>query len=171
MGQTRITYVTDLKGWELPRSEDLEDRLLNQLIARARIPYFDRDRLGDQFHGRLIAGLRELAQSMVNETIEYWLRGLANGHDGQFPELSVEFPYLEREENVDALTLAYVVDNEDGSRTELLRTTLSQVLERCREEEDSSADRKSRARAMAAELRALAGKIDGVRQTSIRRVK
>jgi hypothetical protein len=98
MPQTRVTYVKDLKGWELPRSEDLQDQLLEELIAKARIPYFDRDSLGDEFQHRLVDGLRELTQSMVNETIEYWLRGLADGHDGRFPELSVEFPYLERDE-------------------------------------------------------------------------
>jgi hypothetical protein len=74
---------------------------------------------------------------MVNETIEYWLRGLADGNDGRFPELSVEFPYLERDEEVDALTVAYVIANEDGTRTELLRTTLGQVLERALGEEES----------------------------------
>lgn len=169
MRQTRATYVKDLKEWELPRSEDLEDRLVDELIARARIPYFDRERLGDQLHGVLAGDLRELAQSVVNETIEYWLKGLADGNDGRFPEFSVEFPYLEREENVDALTVAYVVANEDGTRTELLRTTLTQVFERCFETQNSSADRRFRARVIAAELRALAATVDDAEPARFRR--
>jgi hypothetical protein len=170
MPQTRVTYINDLKGWELPRSEDLEDQLLDELIAKARIPYFDRDRLGDEFQHRLIDGLRELVQSMVNETLEYWLKGLADGWDGQFEEVAVEFPYLERDENVDPLTVTYVVANEDGTRTELLRTTLGQVLDRCFESENSTAaDRKPRARVIAAELRALAAKIDGAQPMSFPR--
>jgi len=50
--------------------------------------------------------LRELAVTTVNETIEYWLKGLIDGNNGQFPEVSFEFPYLERNDNTEALTVS-----------------------------------------------------------------
>ena len=56
----------------------------------------------------------------------------------------------------DPLALAYCVDNEDGSRTELNRVTLSAVLERILDDGGSSPADSARLRLMAGELRALA---------------
>jgi hypothetical protein len=156
----RVKYVTDLKAWQLPRLEDLEDSLIDELRAQAP-PGFDREGLGEALHDRFLMRLRELAQTAVNETIEYWLKGLVDGNDGKYPELCVEFPFIERGEEVDALTLAYAVDNEDGTRMELLRTTLTQALVRCMEGKPAPAGLQTRARIVAAELRALAERIEG----------
>jgi len=152
-------YVTDLKAWELPRLADLEDDLVDQLLAELP-PGFDRERLGEDLYERFMARLRELAQTVVNETIEYWLKGLVDGNNGRHPELCVEVPYLERGEEVDALTVAYAVDNENGTRSELLRTTLSAVLFRCMQQRGPT-NRDRRARVVAAELRSLAARIEG----------
>jgi hypothetical protein len=160
MDQHRMKYVTDLKAWELPRLQDLEDRLVEELIAEVP-PGFDRSRLGEKLYNRFLRRLRELAQTVVNETIEYWLKGLADGNDGAFPELCLEFPYLERGEEMDALTVVYSVDNEGGTRTELVRTTLSEALMRCMEQEPGPGDMRVRAGIVAAELRALAERIEG----------
>jgi hypothetical protein len=133
MEQQQGKYVRDLKGWELPRLEDLEIKLVDELTG-----------------------------TVVNETIEYWLRGLADGNDGRFPELSVEFPYLERNESTDALTVAYCVDNEDGTRTEPNRATLERVLMRVVENDPAREHMKQRVKVVASELRVLAAKLEGV---------
>lgn len=111
-------YVTALKEWELPRLNDLEDKLLDDLVAKAPARYLNRERLGEELYGWFLDRLRELVQPAVNETIEYWLKGLADGNDGDSPQLCIEFPFLQRLENVEALTVAYCVDNQDGTRTE-----------------------------------------------------
>lgn len=153
-------YVDDLKEWELPRLQDREEQLVEHVLRSARIPYFDRDRLGNELYEQLFAGLRELATTAVNETIEYWLRGLADGHNGVFPELCVELPYIERRESVDVLTLAYCVNNQDGTRTELARVTLEAVLRRALECkcDDGSCARDNAA--VVAALRDLAARLD-----------
>lgn len=161
MGRERGGYVTDLKGWELPRLQDLEDKLVEELVAEAPSG-FDRKGLGEELYDRFLHRLRELAQTVINETIEYWLKGLADGNGGAFPEFCVAFPYLERADAVDALTVVYSVDNENGTRTELVRTTLADAVMRY-VEHDSAApdDMRHRARVFAAELRALAARIEG----------
>ena len=158
-GQTK--YVTDLKGWQLPRLEDLEDELVAKLRAEAPRG-LDCEGLGAALYDQFLIRLRELVQTAVNETIEYWIKGLVDGNDGAYPELCVEFPYIERAEEVDPLTVAYAVDNEDGSRTELLRTTLTAALLRCLESEPPRKDRGHRTRALIAELRVLAERVEGV---------
>ena len=152
-------HVSDLKAWELPRLDDLESAMVEELAIEARAIYGDRVRFGDELYRKLRDRLRELAETAVNEVIEYWAKGLADGNDGRFPELCVELAYLERDENTDPLTLAYCVDNEDGTRTELNRTTLEAALMRL-------ADRPSgglpleRTQVVAAELRSLAARLE-----------
>lgn len=90
----------------------------------------------------------------------YWLKGLGDGHDGRFPELCVELPYLEHGEITDPLTLTYCVDNGDETRTELNRTTLEAVLSRYLEAVDLPARIPGRARVVAAKLRELAHKLE-----------
>ena len=160
---THRQYVTALKEWELPRLDELEDKLLEDLVAKAPARYLNRERLGDELYGWFLDRLRELVQPAVNETIEYWLRGLADGNDGDSPELCIEFPYLKRAENVEALTLAYCIDNQDGTRTEILRVTLQEALEHALDAEDtitSDASRRTKTKVVAAELRALADRIE-----------
>lgn len=94
--------VRDLKAWELPRLDDLEGAMVEELAIEARAIYGDRVRFGDDLYRKLRDRLRELVETAVNEVIEYWLKGLADGNDGRFPELNVEFPYLERDENTNA---------------------------------------------------------------------
>ena len=148
-------YVSDLKTWDLPRLEDLEERLTDEFAAKARVVFLDSERSGGQLHALFLERLREMAGAAVNEILEYWLKGLTDGCNGHFPELCVELPYLERSEGTDPLTLAYCVDNEDGSRTELNRVTLECVLERILEEGVSAAD-PARIKIVARELRTLA---------------
>ena len=124
-------YVRDLKTWDLPRLEDLEERLIEEFAAKARVVFLDGERSGGgQLRALFLNRLRELAGTAVNEILEYWLKGLTDGWNGRFPELCVELPFLERGECGDPLALAYCVDNEDGSRTELNRVTLPSVFNR-----------------------------------------
>jgi hypothetical protein len=153
-------YVRDLKAWELPRLEDLEAELVDKLAIRASDLFGDREGFEERLHTLFFDPLRAMAGVAVNEIIEYWLKGLADGNDGQFPEFCVEFPYLERNENTDSLTLAYCVDNEDGTRTELNRVTLERALMRVVEETVAPAGGASRLKVMACELRALAARLD-----------
>ena len=153
-------YVRDLKAWELPRLDDLEAKLVDELTARAPKVFGEREGVNEELYTLFFDRLREMAGAAVNEIIEYWLKGLADGNDGQFPEFCVEFPYLERNENTDSLTLAYCVDNEDGTRTELNRVTLERVLIRVTEERASNATSCSHLKVMACELRALAARLD-----------
>jgi hypothetical protein len=153
-------YVRDLKAWDLPRLEDLEAKLVDELAVRASDLFGDREGFEERLHTLFFDPLREMAGAAVNEIIEYWLKGLADGNDGQFPEFCVEFPYLERNENTDSLTLAYCVDNEDGTRTELNRVTLERVLMRVTEERAATATGRSHLKVMACELRALAARLD-----------
>jgi hypothetical protein len=124
-------YVDDLRSWDLPRLEDLEDQVTREFASRARVVFPNSaESSGGPLHELFLDRLRELARTAVNETLEYWLRGLANGFNGQFPEVCIELPFLERGESADPLTLTYCVDNEDGSRVELNRVTLGQVIGR-----------------------------------------
>ncbi|MBS0377226.1 MAG: hypothetical protein JSS29_01970 [Proteobacteria bacterium] len=121
--------MDDLRTWDLPRLEDLEYRLTEEFEPRAQVVFFDRKE-GTLIRREFLQRLRELAGVAVNETLEYWLRGLTDGLNGRYPDLNVELPYLELGEEVDPLTLAYCVDNADGSRTELLRVSLKAIVER-----------------------------------------
>lgn len=162
-GVTHRQYVTALKDWQLPRLDVLEDKLLDDLVAKAPGRYLNRERLGVELYGLFLHQLRELVQPAVNETIEYWLKGLADGNDGDSPQLCIEFPYLQRADNVEALTIAYCVDNQDGTRTEILRLTLQDALDHALDAEDriaSDASRRAQTKVIAAELRALADRIE-----------
>jgi hypothetical protein len=124
-------YVEDLKTWDLPRLEDLEESVTREFASRARLVFLNAaGTAGGPLHELFLDRLRDMARTAVNEILEYWLRGLADGSNGQFPEVCLELPYLERGEATDPLALAYCVDNEDGSRVELNRVPLSQVLGR-----------------------------------------
>jgi hypothetical protein len=122
------TYVADLEDWELPRAQALEDELFKQLISNARGQLLNRELLGEELYGVLFKRLREIAGVLVNETIEYWLKGLTDGNNGAYPELCLELPNLERDENVDALTVDYCVENHGGTRTRLNRVNLGMML-------------------------------------------
>ena len=149
-------HVGDAKEWSLPRHEDLEFRLVEELLAKAPVTYFDRDHLGDELYSVFLDRLRELVGTAADEIIEYWLLGLADGHDGQFPEDCFEFPYVAASENVDALTIAYCVPNANGTRTQINRGTVTLALSRWMEQAPASSDSRLRARAMAKALRDLA---------------
>jgi len=152
-------YVQDLKTWDLPRLENLEERVEAEFAHQARVIFLERGETQDQLHRLFLDRLREMAGVAVNEIIEYWVKGLVDGNNGQCPELCVELPYFNRGENADALTLAYCVDNEDGTRTELNRVTLQCVMERLLEGQVGTS---SQLRIVAAELRALAEKVEQV---------
>ena len=91
-------YVQDLKTWDLPRLEDLEERVVEEFGPKARVVFLEGERSGGQLRVLFLDRLRELAGAAVNETLEYWLKGLVNGCNGQFPQLCVELPFLERRE-------------------------------------------------------------------------
>ena len=47
MEQQRRNYVQDLKAWDLLRLEELEIKLVDELVAaKPRVTYFDRKHLG-----------------------------------------------------------------------------------------------------------------------------
>ena len=162
MNGERRSYVLNLAEWELPRSDDLEYALAEELAAKARRKELDAESLADAFHTCLHDRLPQLVESAVNETIEYWLKGLGDGNNGHWPELCVEFPYLEHREITDPLTLTYCVDNGDETRRELNRTTLESVMSRYLEAVDLPARIPGRARVVAAKLRELAQKLEAL---------
>lgn len=90
------------------------------------------------------------------------MKGLGDGNNGRWPELCVELPYLERRETAEPLTLTYRVDNADGTRTELNRTTLDAVISRLLEDADPPASITGRAKIVAFALRQLAERIERV---------
>lgn len=159
---TTSRYVTDLGSWELPRTDAFEERLLDELITKTRAEVLRPEVLGEELYGVFLDRLRKIAGVVVNETIEYWLKGLTDGRDGEYPELCVEFPYLQHNESVDALTMDYCVDNQDGTRTRLLRTDLRTALTRLVEtmDEGTGVARTLAKVVMAAELRALAQQVE-----------
>lgn len=157
----QVKYVRDLRLWELPRLEEIENKLIDELTTEARRFLAKRKGSEREIYALCVDRFRELAATAVNEVIEYWLKGLVDGNDGEFPEVCVEFPYLERDENTEALTLAYCVDNEDGTRTELNRATLEAALIRLLEKQATAEETIRRAKVVACELRTLAAKIEG----------
>lgn len=150
--------VIDLKEWELPILETLEDDLVKELAGRKLVVYLDEDALGEQLQRQVFDRVRELAAVAVNETITYWLQGLAAGAD--VPELCIEFPYLQGEETAPALTAAYSVGGEDRSRTELHRVDLGAALLRYWSDGADSAIKQRQAKVVSAALRELAGGIE-----------
>lgn len=158
---TKPRYVTDLRRWDLPRAEELEYRLLEELTPNMRVRLLRPELLGEELYAVFLARLRDIAGVVVNETIEYWLKGLTDGLNGEYPELCVEFPYLQHNDSVAALTIDYCVDNQDGTRTRLhrieLSATLAQLVEKIHER--TGVVHKS-TRIIAAELRALAEQLE-----------
>src|SRR6185437_9543548 len=98
MNAERRSYVLNLPEWELPRLDDLEFALVEELAARTRAKRINSESLEDVFSKLLHNRLLTLVESAVNEVIEYWLKGLGDGNDGHWPELRVELPYLEHRE-------------------------------------------------------------------------
>jgi hypothetical protein len=153
-------YVLNLPDWELPRLDNLEWPLVERLAEATRVRRLGPESLKDAIYDVLHGSLTELAGSAVNEAIEYWLKGLGDGNNGRWPELCVELPYLELRETTEPLTLAYCVDNADGTRTELNRTTLDAVVSRLSEETEPPASITGRARIVAFALRQLAERLE-----------
>lgn len=160
MNKQRRSYVLNLPDWELPRLDELEFALVEELAITARSKRINSDSLEDAFSELLHNRLAKLVESAVNETIEYWLKGLGDGNDGDWPELRVELPYLEHREITDPLTLTYCVDNGDDTRTELNRTSLGAVMARFLDDPDPPARLRGRAKVVAEELRQLAQKLE-----------
>lgn len=156
-------YVRNLRAWSLPGVEDLEDELVDELAAKARTLYFDRGFFAEEFYSVFVDRLRAVAGTISNTVIDYWAKGYTDGNDGEYPELCVEFPYLQRNEDVDPLTVAYLVDNGDKTRTELNRVALDKALIELLEN-DPPEHVERRAMVTAAKLRELADKIENVDQ-------
>lgn len=156
----RGRYVLNLPDWELPRLEDLEWPLVERLAAAARVRRLGDGSLEDALYDVVHGSLVRLAETAVNETIEYWLKGLGDGNNGRWPELCVDLPYLEKRETTDPLTVTYSVDNTDGTRTELNRATLDSVITRVIEDADLPGSITGRMRIIAFALRQLADRLD-----------
>ena len=59
MKQQRRKYVEDLKAWDLPRLQELELQLVEELAGKARAMYFDRDLFEEEFFPVFLDRLRE----------------------------------------------------------------------------------------------------------------
>lgn len=162
MSKRRRRNLLDLLEWELPRLDDIEFALVERLAAIARRKGTESESLEDAFSFYLHKRLRKVVESAVNETIEYWLEGCGDGYNGDWPELCVELPYLERGEKAEPLTLTYCVQSRHDVRTELNRTTLEDVLSRILEGANPEDPLASRARIVAARLRELADQIEAL---------
>src|SRR6202035_3422454 len=86
MTKKQAKYV-DLKEWELPTLDDLEENLVRELASKKLAIYLDEETLGKQLHALIFDRVRKLAQTAVNEAITHWLQGLGDGNDARFPEL------------------------------------------------------------------------------------
>lgn len=162
MNTERRRYVLNLPEWELPRLDDLEYTLVEELAAKARWIGLGSGSLKDAFCELLHDRLRPVAEAAVGEVLEYWLKGLGDGNNGRWPELCVEFPYLEHGEITEPLTITYCVDNGDDTRTELNRTTLDAVVSRFLDDDDLPARIPGRAKVAAAKLREPAQKLEAL---------
>jgi len=113
---------------------------------------------GERVHELIFDRVRELAETAVNETILYWLMGLADGSDGDWnhPEICVEFPFLLAAERVEPLTMTYSVTSQDATRSELNRIDLHKALMRSLEDSAISDGVKARAKVVADSLRGMA---------------
>ena len=160
MNTEQRPFVLNLPDWELPHLQDQEWPVIDALDAEVRAAGTRSESLKDGFYEILHRRLIPLVESGVNETIEYWLQGLGDGNEGRWPELCVEFPYLEHGESTEPLTLTYCFDNADQTRTELNRTTLEDVLARFLDEATLPAQLPDRAKVVAAKLRELAQKLE-----------
>jgi len=156
-------YLVNLLEWDLPRLENLEWRLVERLAESVRVRRLGAESLEDVIRDILHDSIIELVESAANETLEYWLKGLGDGHNGRWPELCVELPYLEHDESSEPLTMVYSVDNGEGTRIELNRTTLEAVMSRFFDGSDLSARWSSRAKMVVFALRRLADKLDAAR--------
>ncbi len=163
MPNAQRTYVKDLRDWDLPRLEALERAVTREIARTVTATCSD-----PELQNLCVRRARALAAVAVNEVIEYWLQGLADGNGGRHPEFTMELPYLDAGESVDCLTIAYCVDNEDGTRMELNRTTLERVLLRVQDTSEPPSDLHRRIRSFAAELRALAARLDAGLSTPAR---
>jgi hypothetical protein len=103
---------------------------MEEFARDVRVVFLEEERQEGRIRVLFLDRLRQMAGMAVNEILEYWVKGLADGNGGHFPELCVELPYLERDGDVEPLTLAYCVDNEDDTRTELHQIPLLRVIER-----------------------------------------
>src|SRR6185312_7294504 len=75
-----------------PRMGTAEDgrpriALVEGLAASARAKRIGSESLEDVFSELLHKRLLKLVESAVNETVEYWLKGLGDGNNGRWPEL------------------------------------------------------------------------------------
>lgn len=159
----RPRKFVNIKEWDLPALDDLEENLVHELATKKLAIHLDEETLGSQLYSLMFDRVRMLAQTAVNETITYWIQGLADGHDGRFPELCAEFPYWRHDQNAEPLTVAYFVDNQDGTRTEINRISLRKALMQLVENEgntDARAHFEQCARTVVAELRELANRLE-----------
>lgn len=92
MTAPRRHYVLNLPEWDLPRLEDLEWKLIERLTEAARVRRLRAESLEDVFHDVLHDSLVELVEAAVNETLEYWLKGLGDGNDGPWPSSAWSSP-------------------------------------------------------------------------------
>lgn len=153
--------VTDLKEWELPQLDAIEDQLLEELANR-KIVVPLAVVFGERVHELIFDRVRELAETAVNETILYWLMGLANGSDGDWdhPDICVEFPFLLTAENVEPLTMTYSVTSQDETRSELNRIDLNKALMLSLESTAIIDSAKARAKVVADSLRGVADRLE-----------
>jgi hypothetical protein len=153
--------ITDLKGWELPQLDAIQDQLIEELANRKIVVSLSTV-LGERIHELIFDRVRELAETAINETILYWLMGLADGSDNSydFPEMCVEFPYLHTTEGVDPLTVTYSVNSQDDTRTELNRIDLNKALMLPLEGDGMSAGIEARAKVVAERLKQLAVRLE-----------
>jgi hypothetical protein len=121
-------HIQNLFAWELPKADRLQARLVTELAAQKLAIYLDEETLGEQLYGILFKRIREIAHTTVNETITYWLENAVGGGI-DYPEMGVEFPYLERnDDTIDPLTVSYFVESDNGTRAEIKRVDLREAL-------------------------------------------
>jgi hypothetical protein len=154
------TVLGNLADWELPSLEKRMGKLIEDLQKKKLWVALDADSLGEQLYAQLWDHVRELGATAANEAIAGWLQGVADGR----PDLCIRFAYLDGEAEATPLTIVYSVGAVDGSRMELRRIDLEEVLlEEAQFDHDSDAElehRRQHAKTMVAHLRKLADTVD-----------
>src|SRR5260370_35669587 len=109
MEQKQRNYVQDLKAWDLLRLEELEIKLVDELMAaKPRVTYFDREHLEEEL-------LRQIAKDRIPRGDEKALK---------------EIPLLDEGDRATKFPLGSLVGFRDASFEDVLRCSVHAYYER-----------------------------------------
>jgi hypothetical protein len=159
MSVKKSKHIHNLFSRELPKADSVQARLATELAPQKLTIYLDEGTLGGQLYRILFKRIREIAHTTVNETIMYWLENAVGGGI-DYPELGVEFPYLQGNDTIDPFIVWYFVRSENGTRAEIKRVELREALMLSFGLHRLEAPLPSRVKSVATQLRVLAESLE-----------